>query len=253
MHELTLTQGAYTDAELVARSRHGDDEAFEILAGRHRSALHRALHALDGSPDLVVVALDAAHAALRRQAGPTQGVRPFLLLVLRDLVLREGESACAVRPGAVQPFVDHLPPAHTALAAEVAALPDRVQALLWHWYVDQDPDVVVAAHLGMAASEVEPLAWSTVRELREALVVRRRQGPGLSTPCLAYLLRLERGRALVVPPAVRHHAASCPSCADLVLDLDALENNLGGLLALHVLGDAAGSYLAGARGLETSA
>lgn len=243
MQELTLTQGAFTDAELVARSRHGDDTAFEILAERHRAALRRALRALDGSPDLVVVALDAAHAALRRQAGPTQGVRPFLLLVLRDLVLRDGGRPCPVRPGAVQPFVDHVAPPHTELAAEVAALPDRLQALLWHRYVDQDPDVVVGAHLGLAPSEIEPLAWSTVCGLRAALVARRRRDPALPTPCLAYLLRLERGRALAVPPVIRSHASTCSACAELVADLDAVEQNLGGVLAGHLLGDAAGSYL----------
>lgn len=252
MHDLTLSQGAFTDAELVARSRHGEDAAFETLADRHRAALHRALRALDGSPDLAVVALDAAHAALRRQAGPTQGVRPFLLLVVRDVVLREGEGPCPVRPGAVQPFVDHLGPAHTALAAEVALLPDRLQALLWHRYVEQDADVVVAAHLGMAPSEIEPVAWSTVRGLRETLVARRRQDPAISTTCLAYLLRLERGRALAVPPAVRRHAAGCTTCGELVADLDAVEHNLGGTLAGHVLGDAAGRYLQAARGLETA-
>jgi len=249
MHDLTLTQGAYTDAELVARSRHGDDAAFGILADRHRAALRRALRSLGGSPDLVVVALDAACAALRRQAGPTQGVRPFLLLVLRDLVLRDGEGGCPVRPGAVQPFVDHPALRHQALAAEVAALPDRLQALLWHRYVEQDPDVVVGAHLGMAPSEVEPLAWSTVGALRESLVARRRRDPALPTPCLAHLLRLERGRALVVPPAVRNHASACPSCAELVADLDAVERNLGGVLAGHVLGDAAGHYLSAATGV----
>ena len=57
MHDLTLTQSAFSDAELVTRSRHGDDAAFEILADRHRPALHRALRALGGSPDLIVVAM----------------------------------------------------------------------------------------------------------------------------------------------------------------------------------------------------
>lgn len=253
MQDVTLIQGAYTDAELLARSRHGDDAAFEILADRHRTALRRALGALGGSPDLLVVALDAAHSALRRQAGPTQGVRPFLLLVLRDLVLRDGDAGCPVRPGAVQPFVDHLPPAHQALAAEVATLPDGLQALLWHRHVEQDADAVVGAHLGMAPSEVEPLDWSIVCGLREALVARRRRDPALPTSCLAYLLRLERGRALAVPVAVRQHAETCRPCADLVLDLDALGNNLGGTLAQHVLGDAAGPYLAATRGVGSPA
>lgn len=251
MHDLTLAQGAFTDAELVARSRHGDHAAFEILADRHRPALRRALRALDGSPDLVVVALDAAHSALRRQAGPTQGVRPFLLLVLRDLVLRDGDG-CPVRPGAVQPFVDHVSTAHACVAAAVASLPDTRQALLWHRYVDDEPDLMTAALLDLAPREVEPLAWSTALSLRETLLQRRMADTELPTPCRAYLLRLARGKALTVPAPVRHHAASCPGCTELVGDLDATEHNLGGVLAAHILGTAAGRYLEAARGLDTA-
>lgn len=251
MHDLTLTQGAFSDAELVTRSRHGDDAAFEILADRHRPALHRALRALGGSPDLTVVALDAAHAALRRQAGPTHGIRPFLLLVLRDLVLRDGGSSCPVRPGAVQPFVDHTAAKHASVAAAVAALPDTRQALLWHRYVDDEPDLMTAALLDLAPREVEPLAWATTMALRETVLRKRLDAPHLSTPCRAYLLRLGRGKALVVPGAVRQHATSCSECAELVADLDAVERNLGGVLATHVLGEAAGRYLGAARGVAT--
>lgn len=248
MHDLTLTQGAFSDAELVVRSRHGDDAAYEILADRHRPALHRAIHALGASPDLSVVALDATHAALRRQAGPTQGVRPFLLLVLRDLVLREGDSPCPVRPGAVQPFVDHITAAHSSVAAAVASLPDVRQALLWHRYVDDDPDLMTAALLDLAPREVEPLAWETALSLRTTVLRRRLGDESLSTPCRAYLLRLDRGRALAVPGAVRHHAASCRPCGEVVADLDAIEHNLGGLLAGHLLGEGAGAYLGASRG-----
>ena len=42
MHDLTLTQGAFSDAELVARSRHGDDSAFEILADRGKIVVDRS-------------------------------------------------------------------------------------------------------------------------------------------------------------------------------------------------------------------
>ena len=251
MQDLTLTQGAFSDAELVTRSRHGDDTAFEILADRHRPALHRALRALGGSPDLVVVALDAAHAALRRQAGPTHGIRPFLLLVLRDLVLRDGDSPCPVRPGAVQPFVDLTARTHAAVAVAVAALPDVRQALLWHRYVDDEPDLMTAALLDLAPREVEPMAWSTTMALRETVLRSRLGSTGLPTPCRAYLLRLDRGKALVVPGALRHHATSCPECAELVADLDAVERNLGGVLAEHVLGEAAGRYLGATRGITT--
>ena len=253
MHDLTLAQGAFSDAELVTRSRHGDDSAFEILSNRHRPALLRALRALGGSPDLTVVALDAAHAALRRQAGPTQGVRPFLLLVLRDLVLRDGGSPHEVRPGAVRPFVDHVAKRHATVAAAVAALPDARQALLWHRYVDDEPDLMTAALLDLAPREVEPLAWATTLALRETVLRSRLDAANLSTPCRAYLLRLDRGRVLAVPGAVRNHAACCPDCAELVADLDAVERNLGGVLAEHLLGDAAGRYLGAARGLETRA
>lgn len=253
MSHVALDQCAYTDAELVALVRRGDGEAFEALADRHRPALHLALRALGGSPDLGIVALDAAQAAFRRQAGPTHGVRPFLLLVLRDLVLRDGAAPCPVRPGGVAPFVDHVAADRAAIAAEVAALPDVKQALLWHRYVEADPDVVVGALLGLASSDVEPEAWATLCALRAGLVARRRREPNLPTPCLAHLLRLERGRCLAVPSAVRHHCAECAACAVLVEDLDAVETDLAGALASHVLGDAAGGYLAARQGVAALA
>lgn len=252
MYDLALAQGAFSDAELVTRSRHGDDAAFEVLVDGHRAALHRALRALDGSPDLVVVALDVAHSALRRQAGPTAGVRPFLLLVLRDLVLRDQGHPVPVRRCAVQPFVDHVAPAHAAVADAVAALPDARQALLWHRYVDQEADLLTASHLSLVPHEVEGLAWNTAQALRERVLRSRLDAPHLPTPCRAYLLRLDRSRAAMVPSTVRHHATSCPECRQLVADLDALEQNLGGVLAEHVLGEAAGRYLGAVRGLETA-
>ena len=81
-----------TDEALAQRVRRGDSDAFEELYRRHRgvatSMARRFLGSHQDAEDAVSDAFTNVFSALRRQAGPRELFRPYLLVCVRNSCLQ---------------------------------------------------------------------------------------------------------------------------------------------------------------------
>jgi hypothetical protein len=230
--------GTASDAALISRVRLGDRLAFEALARRHLPAMRLVADILEpaDSERLVGESLDVACHHLRRAAGPQTSLRTYLLLLTRRLATED------VLPLAAVPFRDHRgSEQHSAVGAEFARLPEGWQAAVWHLQAEREPVDEVASVLGVATAGVERLVTSARKELRAALTSTR--GRALPPACTAHTLRLARAHGAVAPRSVLKHAARCARCVVLVGDLEVVERDLPLVLARHLLGPAADSYV----------
>jgi RNA polymerase sigma factor (sigma-70 family) len=180
------------DAEIVARARRGDLDAYEVLVARHTALAYRTaalLGAGDDAEDVVQEAFVKAFGKLRLFRGDSP-FRPWLLAIVaneaRNLQRsRRRRDALALRVAARAEPADRVTdgPADTALAAERrAALLAGLRAL-----DDRDREVLVCRYL-LDLSEAETaqtLGWrlGTVksRTARALARLRTRLGPGLAS------------------------------------------------------------------------
>lgn len=239
---------AATEGALVSRVAIGDGHAFDVLVVRHRPAvaLLARLVAPEGRREaLVATTFDLAHTTLRRMQGPTESVRPFVLMVARRLHEEHGQGWAPHghlllgkpfrEPGAGE--------MHPAVCVEFSRLPEAWQLLVWQLEVERDTAEGAAALVGVAPAVVPALVASARAALRRALLARHRSRT-LPPVCLAHALRLGRTGGVLPSRAVLRHTAECDRCAMLLGDLDAVQRDLGEVVARHLLGRAAEDYLA---------
>lgn len=157
---------------LVSRPGLGDDHAFDVLVARHHGAvalLARLVAPEERRRSLVVETFDVAHAALRRMLGPTESLRPLLLMTACWLH-EEHPYGLAVSehfPSGV-PFREPRPGAmHPAVSGEFSRLPEAWQLLVWQLEVERDTVEDAAALIGVSPVVVSALvegarsAWRT--------------------------------------------------------------------------------------------
>ncbi len=241
-----------TEAALVARAGLGDDQAFDALVARHHGAvalLARLVAPEDRRRALVVETFAAAHATLRRMLGPSEALRPYLLMVARRLH-EEHPAGLPDEPLATEHFLSTVPfrdPAdgemHPAVSVEFSRLPEAWKLLVWQLEVEGDSAEDAGALIGVSPVVVPALVEGARAALRRGLLARARART-LPPVCLAHTLRLARHAGVRTPRVVLRHTAQCERCAVLVADLDAVERDLGAVLARHLLGRAAEDYLA---------
>lgn len=241
------TPATASDAALITEARLGDARAFDKLSRRHHAAVRDLADLVHPEPArLVAQALATAHRALHRANGPQVWMRGYLLQLAGRLAATAADPPEAKLRGTTLessvPFRDHLlSDRHGTVVAEFAGLAPAWQAALWHRCAEGEPVGDVGAVVGVAPVMVEPLVTSAREGLRRALLARRWQ-EAPSPPCRAHLGRLDRSGA--VPRSVQRHARVCPGCAGLLADLQAVDEDLPGVLARHLLGDTGDVYLA---------
>ncbi len=241
---------AATEAALVSRVAIGDCHAFDVLVARHRAAvalLARLVAPENRREGLVAATFDLLHPTLRRMQGPTESVRPFLLMAARRLHEAQQGSAPGGHLPLGKPFRE--PGAgemHPAVCVEFSRLPEAWQLLVWQLEVERDTAEDAAALVGVSPAVVPALVASARAALRRALLARHRSRT-LPPVCLAHALRLGRTGGVLPSRAVLRHTAECESCAALLGDLDAVQRDLGEVVARHLLGRAAEDYLAARR------
>lgn len=256
----TTDLGAATDAALISQARLGDTDAYEVLVERHRAPVAELALLLDPlrRGRLVDQTFDLAYGTLRRMLGPTASFRTYVLFLVRHLHEQHPDGfppdngvLDSEPPGVLglehscsaTPFRDELGgDAHTAVAVQFSGLPEAWQAVLWHLSVEGDDVDTVGALIGVAPTVVPALAESAQVTLRRSLAARHRITT-LPPVCVAHALRLERWNGGGTPRSVARHGAECERCAVLLADVDALERDLSGVLAGHLLGPAAPGYL----------
>ncbi|MGQ0629762.1 MAG: hypothetical protein ACT4P1_01870 [Sporichthyaceae bacterium] len=243
---------ARTDAELIAATRRGDDDAYAELAARHEgAALRLASRLRESAPDkLVSDALAAVRSELRAAAGPNQAFRPHLLMTLRrSAQSRTGRlrvDGRSLRPGISDSHGELRAALTPALVRAFRSMPESGQVALWHTEVDAEPLLDTAALLGVAATDIAELAFGARDTLRAAQLADHR-GTVATGPCRWSGDRLaahSQGR-LSAPDTARvdEHLQACARCTELYPAVATLEKDLAGVVATIVLGPAAWAYL----------
>uniref|UniRef100_UPI000B16345F sigma-70 family RNA polymerase sigma factor n=1 Tax=Streptomyces specialis TaxID=498367 RepID=UPI000B16345F len=265
------------DLELIDRMRRGAPEAYEELYRRHADAVRRYARTCcrdaDTADDLTNEVFAATLQAVRRGAGPETAVRAYLLTSVRRVAaewartakreqLVEDFAAFAVsasaRPGdaeglAVGADVRAMREAEQSMAVRAfRSLPERWQTVLWHTTVEEASPREVAPLLGLTPNATAVLAHRAREGLRQAYLqehVSRALTEG--GECAQYADRLgafaRGGLRTRAERGLRKHLAECARCASAASEVSDLNERLGAVLPIAVIGwFAAGSWFKGA-------
>ncbi|MET7457417.1 sigma-70 family RNA polymerase sigma factor [Streptomyces sp. NPDC005574] len=185
----------WSDADLIARMRAGDDSAYEGLYRRHADAVRRYArtccrdaHTAD---DLTAEVFARMLQAVRGGSGPEHSVRAYLLTTVRRVAA--GWTKSARREQLVDDFavfaaqsargsraadddtldlgadVRAMHEAEQSLAMQAfRSLPERWQAVLWHTEVEDESPSEVATLFGLDANGTRVLASRAREGLKQA-------------------------------------------------------------------------------------
>jgi RNA polymerase sigma factor (sigma-70 family) len=174
---------AGSDADLLGRFRLTRDEAaFAELVRRHGPAVRAVVRARLGNPDDIDDVVQAAFLVLARDAGkvresvPGFVVRVAVLTALqhrRNLARRRTEPLPDALPVSADPSAAAETREHQAVVAEeLAALPDRLRAVLVLCGLEGLTNAQAAARLGVPQGTVDSRLATAKRRLGERLVRR---------------------------------------------------------------------------------
>jgi len=254
------TPDAPSDAELIARVRSGDLEAYGELFARHHHAAERMARQLVPAADADDLAGDAFAKvldALRNGGGPDVSFRAYLLTTVRRVHvdrLRAGKKVQTT--GEIESY-EREPesfddPTVTgfesgAAAKAFASLPERWQAVLWHTEVEGEKPAAVAPLLGLTANGVSALAYRAREGLRQAYL-QQHLADVAGDRCRWTTERLgayvRGGLTKRENKSVREHLDDCVKCTAVYLELVEVNSALPALLAPALLGTAGLGYLA---------
>ncbi|MGH3354704.1 MAG: sigma-70 family RNA polymerase sigma factor, partial [Nocardioidaceae bacterium] len=262
MTEVTGTTSS-SDAELIARVRDGDTDAFAELFGRHQEAAHRLARQLvrgEDTDDLVSEAFARVLLLLQNGSGPDEAFRAYLLTAVRRLHvdriragrrLHVSDDLEAFDPGI--PFQDTAVEGfeRSTTAQAFASLPERWQLVLWHLDVEGQKPAQVAPLLGISANSVSALAYRAREGLRQAylqmhLAATDDERCRWTNDRLGAYVRDGLSRRETYQ--VWDHLGHCRRCTAVYLELVEVNSNLRGLLAPLLLGGVAAGYLASTSG-----
>ena len=229
-----------TDADLIARVRRGDGDAYDQLYRRHAGPARSLARRLTGSPadadDLVAEAFLTVLAALRAGRGPDAAFRAYLFTTLRNARWSAARRDSRVRPvadlGRLDPGVPWTDPVVAELESALAArafgrLPERWRTVLWHTAVEQTRPADVAASLGLSANGVAALAYRAREGLRQAYL-REHVAAGQHPDTVDRLGAWTRGRLPAAQRAgVEEHLGSCGGCRLLADEVAAVNAEIG--------------------------
>lgn len=252
--------GERSDAELLAASRTGDQEAYGELFRRHAPSATALARRLTGHPsdadDLVSEAFTKVLAALKNGNGPTSALRPYLLTAVRRVHVDRAVAAQRVQPtddmGAHDPGIPFVDPALAGLERSMVAkayqqLPERWQMVLWHTEIEELSPKDIAPLLGMSPNAVAALALRARAGLREAYLAAH-VTTTTSPECERMLPKLAayvRGSAAARErAAVDRHLPQCEDCRAVLAELQDVGGRMRAVIAPLILGVAATGYLA---------
>lgn len=260
------TPDPLSDAELIARVRAGDLDAYGELFGRHHQAAERMARQLvpaGDADDLAGEAFAKVLDALRNGSGPDLSFRAYLLTTVRRVHvdrLRSGHRVqftgdIAEYERAPETFEDPTVTGFesSAAAKAFASLPERWQAVLWHTEVEGDKPAAVAPLLGLTHNGVSALAYRAREGLRQAylqqhLVDATEDRCRWTTGRLGAYVR--GGPTKRESARVRAHLDDCSRCTAVYLELVEINSSLPALLAPALLGTAGMGYLAATSGAQ---
>ena len=175
-----------TDADLIARARAGDDDAFGMLVARHQTVAFRTAYVIcSDSADAEDASQDAfikARAAMGRFR-PDAPFRPWLLAIVANEARNRRRSAARRSALALRAVAEPEPPAPLPEAAAIASSERRELAVALARLVPEHREVIAlrylldlseaecAAALGCRPGTVKSLVHRGLREL-EGMIER---------------------------------------------------------------------------------
>src|SRR3954468_3895769 len=255
-----------SDAELIARVRNGDLEAYGELYARHHYAAERMARQLvpaNDADDLASEAFAKVLDALRVGGGPDVSFRAYLLTTVRRVHVDRIRSGKRVHSTDDIASYEREPetfddPTVTgfesgAAAKAFASLPERWQAVLWHTEVEGEKPAAIAPLLGLTANGVSALAYRAREGLRQAYL-QQHLADVAGDRCRWTTERLgayvRGGLTKREKRNVREHLDDCAKCTAVYLELVEVNSALPALLAPALLGTAGLGYLAAASGAK---
>ena len=272
-------QQPFSDAELVARVRGGDDSAYEELYRRHAASVRRYARTCcrdaHTAEDLTGEVFARTLQAVRGGSGPETAVRAYLLTTVRRVAAVWATTAR--REQLVEDFTvfavsaagASTSRATTDLGADVRAmheadqsfvaqafktLPERWQAVLWHTAVEDESPSQVAPLLGLTANATAVLAHRAREGLRQAYLQAHVNSALTSGgECARYADRLgahaRGGLRLRADRELRKHLDECAKCRAAAMDLADVNASLKGLLPVATIGWFAAAYVTKVAGI----
>ena len=246
------------DRALLEAARSGSSDALQELWRRHQSAAHRYATSLTrrfDADDLVSEAFLRVFSTLRNGGGPTDALRPYLFVTIRNIAIKWAKAPGSVSLGEVEePGYDAnlggalVDSANRAKLREaMSSLPEQWQRILWATEVQGQRPADLAHTLRLHPNSVAALAYRAREALKQAWVqvhigedlgsgehrwVRERAG--------RYVYRALTARQT---ERFRTHLDTCPQCTVLVREAEHLAVlPVGVLAALLPLGAAASPF-----------
>ncbi|MFD9207297.1 sigma-70 family RNA polymerase sigma factor [Streptomyces sioyaensis] len=261
-----------SDAQLLADLRAGDDSAYEEMYRRHAPAVRGYARGCcrdaDTAEDLTGEVFARTLQAVRGGAGPDSAVRAYLLTTLRRVAASWAKTArreqlvedfavfavsAAGSPGEEKTLdpgaeVRAMQEAERSLAVQAfRSLPERYQTVLWHTTVEDESPSEVAPLLGLTANATAVLAHRAREGLKQAyLQAHVSQSLTAGGDCARYADRLgayaRGGLRMRAERGLRRHLAECTRCRLAALEVEDVNQRIGALLPVAVIGWLAAGY-----------
>ena len=230
-----------TDEVLVERVRRGDNGAFEELYRRHWRVAAGVARKILGSPqdaeDAVSEAFTNVLSALRRQVGPREKFRPYLLTCVRNSSLqriRRSKQACERERSFAddEPLEDERIVENAVAAAAFQSMPARWQSALWMAEMQQLDPLTIAERLDVNVAAAGALVYRARQGFTEAYLAQHLSHAGRPA-CAALAPKLAqyvRGTAGVIASRqVKNHIDECPACTSAIAELADVNSSLRSL------------------------
>jgi RNA polymerase sigma factor (sigma-70 family) len=233
-----------SDAALIAAVRRGDVNAYGVLYERHLGAAKRAASYLAATAaereDLVAEAFTRVLQVLRAGRGPSQELRPYLLVTMRHAAINAARRSPSTAlfadvPDTYLPMMTEDPVAARLRGAQAASafaeLPERWRQVLWHTEVEGASPAAIAPLFGMTPNGVAALAYRAREGLRQAYLKTQLPPTVERGECRAATAKLAGWvRQSISTPQSRKLAAHldrCEHCRELAADLRQVNGDLG--------------------------
>jgi RNA polymerase sigma factor (sigma-70 family) len=249
-----------TDEALVERVRRGDNGAFEELYRRHSRVAVSVARKILGSPqdaeDAVSEAFTNVLSALRRQVGPREKFRPYLLACVKNSSLqriRRSKQECKRERSFADdgPLEDERIVESAVAAAAFQSMSARWQTALWMAEVQQLDPLTIAERLDVNVAAAGALVYRARQGFTEAYLAQHLSHAGRPA-CAALAPKLAqyvRGTAGVMASRqVKNHIDECPACMSAIEELADVNSSLRSLTPPLALLTAAGTTTAAVSG-----
>ena len=230
-----------TDEALVERVRRGDNGAFEELYRRHSrvavSVARKIVGSRQDAEDAVSEAFTNVLSSLRRQVGPRENFRPYLLTCVRNSCLqriRRTKQACNRERSFAddEPLADERIVESAVVGAAFQSMPERWQSALWMAEVQQLDPVTIAERLDVNVAAAGALVYRARQGFTEAYLTQHLSHAGRPA-CAALAPKLAqyvRGTAGVMASRrIKNHIDECPACTSAIAELDDVNSSLRSL------------------------